>query len=248
MPDVAARDAELRSEGLFAAEGRLLVSRAAEAGLEIVRLFADSAAAGEARALFPRAKILDAGGLSAEAGYNFHRGMLAHVRRPPVPDAAELPAPAGLALALPKITDPGNLGTLLRSALAFGFRTALLGPECLDPFNRKALRSSMGASYALRLLRGGPESLSRWSEGGVEVVAAALEEGAMGVDEWEGSGAGKVCVVLGNEHDGIAPDWRRQCARAVMIPVSGDVDSLNVAVAGSIIMREMSRRALPSRS
>lgn len=274
MADYGLRDAELRAQGLFAAEGRLLVERAFEAGLEVVRLFADRAAADEARALFPGSLILDAEGLSREAGYPFHRGMLAHVRRPALlgaqgedssaaagsaeavssataadttADTTSVPntLPSGLSLALPKITDPGNLGTLLRSALAFGFETVLLGPECLDPFNRKALRASMGASYRLRLVSGGSEVLGEWKKGGVEPVAAALEPGAEPIDEWAPRGKAGTCLVLGNEHDGIPAPWRAQCRRAVMIPVSGLVDSLNVAVAGSILMRELNRRALP---
>ncbi len=246
MADHAAKDAELRAHGLFAAEGRLLVSRAFDSGFEVVRLFADAAAAEEARALFPGVTVLDAPGLSREAGYPFHRGMLAHVRRPRIESLSDLghAVPRGLSLALPKITDPGNLGTLLRSALAFGCTAVLLGGECLDPFNRKALRASMGAAYRLRTVWGEPESLAAWEKGGVESVAATLESGAVSVDEWERRGGAGTCLVLGNEHDGIPAAWRERCSRAVMIPVSTDVDSLNVAVAGSILMRELSRRAI----
>jgi len=220
-----------------------LVSRAFEAGLTVERVFADAAAADEARSLLPSAEILDSPGLSREAGYPFHRGMLAHVRRPEYADNAS--SPRGLTLVLPKITDPGNLGTLLRSALAFGFRSVLCGPECIDPFNRKALRASMGASYVLTLYRGGPEALVRWSDAGLLCWAAALESGAVTVDEWDGGGALGTALVLGNEHDGIAPAWRDACSGAVMIPVSDGVDSLNVAVAGSILMRELPRRGRP---
>lgn len=252
MPDYALRDAELRSQGLFAAEGRLLVTRAFAAGLEIVRVFADAAAADEARALYPGAAVLDADSLSSEAGYPFHRGMLAHVRRPRIVDAA-LPLPQGSGdiirgdvLVLPKITDPGNMGAILRSALAFGFTAAFLGKECMDPFNRKALRASMGAAYRMAFYRGNPECLRSWLAPGTETLAAALEPGAIGVDSL--CALSRVALILGNEHDGIDDRWRQACDRSVMIPVSSDVDSLNVAVAGSIIMREISRRGLLSRS
>lgn len=242
MSDFRARDAELRRRGLFAAEGRLLVSRGIAAGLRPVALFADNAAAEEARGLFPGVTVLEQRELSEEAGYPFHRGMLAHFPRPPFHDPLEVGSgnPRRM-LAVPKITDPGNLGTLLRSALAFGFKTILLGEECLDPFNRKALRSSMGATYALTLCLADPSTLRGLAAQGVRVAAGALEAGAVEA----GPFSGDIALVLGNEYDGIPPDWRAACAGAVKIGVSDEVDSLNVAVAGSIIMREISRPALP---
>lgn len=242
MPEFLARDGELRRQGLFAAEGRLLVTRGIAAGLRPVSLFADRAAAEEARALFPGVSVLERQELSEEAGYPFHRGMLAHFARPSFRDPlGPLPGSPRRILAVPKLTDPGNLGTLLRSALAFGFKTVLFGRECIDPFNRKALRSSMGAAYDLALCPADPSALRGLAERGVWVVAAALESGALEA----GPFGGDIALVLGNEYDGIPPEWREACAGAVKISVSDEVDSLNVAVAGSIIMREISRPGLP---
>ncbi|HNY16687.1 MAG TPA: RNA methyltransferase [Treponemataceae bacterium] len=250
------RERDLRAEGLFVAEGRLLVERAIASGLSVLAVVADQSAAAEARALahgsIP-AYECPKDALDAVAGFQFHRGMLAIARRPPAARAGDqnlaLRAPAGPILVLPEITDPGNLGTLLRSCLAFGFRAAWLGERSCDPWNRKCLRSSMGAAFSLSLYEAESADLSALSRSGFAVLAAAMEENALVSDAGgqlragqlgESIRDGRIALVLGNEHDGIPADWRSACARAVRIPVSTAVDSLNVAVAGSLLMRDFS--------
>lgn len=253
------RDRDLRAEGLFVAEGRLLVERALAAGISVLAIAADGAASGEAIALsggmvpvYP----CDGKTLDAVAGFPFHRGMLAIARRPRLVRAGETDTPSGPILILPEITDPGNLGTLLRSCLAFGFRSAWLGARSCDPWNRKCLRASMGASFTLPLLDAESGDLDRLAEADFAVFAAAMEAGAL-VAGRDGIGAGivrdgarsalerridegRIALVLGNEHDGIPPEWRNGCVQAIRIPVSAGVDSLNVAVAGSLLMRDLS--------
>ncbi len=233
--------------------------------------------------------ILDPPDLDRLAGFPFHRGLLALARRPALERAtpafagslcaAEMSAGSGpgaipsaprRVLCLPESADPGNLGTLLRSALAFGFTDVLLGERSCDPFNRKALRASMGAAFRLRLFEADPSALSLCAANGIPVYAAALEDGAVAVGSPIGalsgapSGAfdvalgggirpdaalqrrsGSFVLVLGNEYSGIPADWRLMCSKALMIPVGPDVDSLNVAIAGSILMWELSCRGLP---
>jgi tRNA G18 (ribose-2'-O)-methylase SpoU len=247
------RDRDLRSECLFVAEGRLLVARAIESSLEVLCVVADPASADEARALcgdrIPFRSCLP-GELDAIAGFPFHRGMLAVARRPNLQRAS--PPFEGPVLVLPEITDPGNLGTLLRSALAFGFRSAWIGTRSCDPWNRKCLRASMGAAFSLPLYEAESGDCGLLSNDGFSVLACALEPGALESGPQALSSdatlanrvsGGRVALVLGNEHDGISPEWRRQCASAVMVPVSDAVDSLNVAIAGSILMRDFSPRA-----
>ncbi len=250
---VRLRDRDLRSEGLFVAEGRLLVARAIESGLELLCVVADPASADEARALcgdrIPFRFCLP-GELDEIAGFPFHRGMLAVARRPDLPRVS--PPIDGPVLILPEITDPGNLGTLLRSALAFGFRSAWIGPRSCDPWNRKCLRASMGAAFSLPLYAAESGDCALLSNDGFSVLACALEAGALESGPQALSAdpilakrvsGGQVALVLGNEHDGTPPEWRRQCVAAVMVPVSDSVDSLNVAIAGSILMRDFSPRA-----
>ncbi len=253
------RDRDLRAEGLFVAEGRLLATRALAAGIPVLAIAADSAAFDEAIALSGGTVPVhqcDGKTLDAVAGFPFHRGMLAIARRPRLERACESGTPSGPILVLPEITDPGNLGTLLRSCLAFGFRSAWLGARSCDPWNRKCLRASMGASFTLPLFDAGSGDLGQLVDADFGVIAAAMEEGALvagrdGIAAGLGSEeardvlercieAGRIALVLGNEHDGIPPEWRNGCTQAVRIPVSAGVDSLNVAVAGSLLMRDFS--------
>ncbi len=257
------RDRDLRSEGLFVAEGRLLVSRAIASRWHVEAIFAAQSCVAEAESFAAQSAsaipvtALGDDELSSIAGFDFHRGMLAVVRRPSILPAREDFAGANLAganlsrdktsyvdsgiLVLPAITDPGNLGTLLRSALAFGFNTVWLGGECCDPFNRKALRASMGAALSLRLRHATPDDLVSLSASGMASYAAEIRDGA--IVAGAGSAAFPCALTLGNEHDGIPEPWRRGCAESIMVAVSGGVDSLNVAIAGSLLMWELSRRA-----
>jgi tRNA G18 (ribose-2'-O)-methylase SpoU len=242
------REKDLRAEGLFVAEGRLLVERAISSGCRVLALFADSAAAAGARDLAGQdipLSVCGADEMSRIAGFSFHRGMFAVARRPVLPEfsGAAVPKtiPSGI-LVLPAITDPGNLGTLLRSALAFGFDTVLLGPETGDPFNRKVLRASMGAALILQLFRAEAGALDALLSAGFSVLAAAMEKNALvsGENVVKMIETQTLALVLGNEFDGIPEVWRKKCTAAIRIPVSSAVDSLNVAVAGSILMRDLS--------
>jgi tRNA G18 (ribose-2'-O)-methylase SpoU len=252
---IGLRDRDLRSEGFFMAEGRLLVERTITAGFTVEVVFADAAAGDEARALAAEAaekgrsipvRVCEAGELDRVAGFPFHRGMMALARRP---DRMRSPAADrhSRILVLPSITDPGNLGTLLRSALAFSYDTVWLGKESCDPFNRKALRASMGAALTLDLREAEPGDLAVIVRCAVEngatfpALAAALEEGAVDAEALRGIGAH--ALLLGNEFSGIPAVWRKVCTQAVRIPVSPEVDSLNVAIAGSILMYELGRRS-----
>jgi tRNA G18 (ribose-2'-O)-methylase SpoU len=261
---IGLRDRDLRGEGFFVAEGRLLVERTIAGGFAVEAVFADAAAEGEARALAARYAgpgssipvfVCDAGELDRVAGFPFHRGMMALARRPDFMRRADASAVFASSLAdqsprillLPSITDPGNLGTLLRSALAFSYDAVWIGKESCDPFNRKALRASMGAALALDLREAEPDDLADITRQATEngrifpVLAAALEEGAVDAEALRGIDAH--ALVLGNEFSGIPEVWRKVCTQVVRIPVSPEVDSLNVAIAGSILMYELGRRS-----
>jgi TrmH family RNA methyltransferase len=253
------RDRDLRAEGLCVAEGRLLVERAIDSGCAVTLIVAGESAADEAAALADRAssrdpapgapvllRICSPAVIDRIAGFAFHRGMLAVVRRPLLRDSSAIGVPGSVAspgavLALPSITDPGNLGTLLRSALAFGFHTVLVGDKTCDPFNRKAMRASMGAVFSLDIQTAEPADLARYAASGIPVYAAELVPGALEAGS-EPVGSGGFVLVLGNEFEGIPPEWRKSCTASVEIPVSGAVDSLNVSIAGSILMWESARR------
>lgn len=255
---IGLRDRDLRSEGLFVAEGRLLVERAVSSSCKVLGICADVAAEEEAR-FFSAGKIpvtvCSSEELDRIAGYPFHRGMFALAERPSIPQASTaisslsvLPAisaqPRSIRkiLILPAITDPGNLGALFRSALAFSYDIVCIGEQSCDPFNRKALRSSMGAILSIPVWATEPENLDLIAGFGIPMLAAAMEENA--IIAGKGTFPGNChALVLGNEYEGIPAAWRERCSCAVCIPVSPAVDSLNVAIAGSILMWELSRQA-----
>ncbi|RAL43922.1 hypothetical protein DM860_014058 [Cuscuta australis] len=146
-------------------------------------------------------------------------------------------------LVLDGIQDPGNLGTLLRSALAFKWDGVFLLPGCCDPFNEKALRASRGACFQLPVLSGGWMQLQKLSENfkmkmlaghpandGRSKTAARLDQGFANSLAHQ-----PLCLVLGSEGSGLSEKSREVC-ELVSIPMSGEFESLNASVAGGIFL------------
>ena len=144
-------------------------------------------------------------------------------------------APAGpLCVALWGVGDPGNVGTILRSALAFGAGSVVLGPGCADPFGPKAVRASMGALFEMPVARvAGVDELPGEL---MALVARAGEPLAAGV-----AAAGEeLTMLVGAERDGLPADVVAACARVVHIQIA--TESLNVAMAATIALYELSGR------
>jgi TrmH family RNA methyltransferase len=137
-----------------------------------------------------------------------------------------------LCVALWGVRDPGNVGTVLRSALAFGAGSVALGPDCADPFAPKAIRASMGAIFALDVAR-----IADPAELPGERIALVARAGA----PLEGPIGTPVTLVIGAERDGLPADVVAQCDRTAHIPIAGE--SLNAAVAASIALYEATRGA-----
>ena len=154
--------------------------------------------------------------------------------------AGEPNAPvAGRAVAPWGIQDPGNLGAMLRSAAAFGFQDALLGPGCADPFSPKALRGSMGAAFLLSIRRLTTDHFSegRW---------VALDHASDSVPLERVDLSGPLRLMVGNEgHGWRDADMPPNCIRAAISSVG--VESLNVAVAVGVACYEVARRQRDAR-
>lgn len=138
-------------------------------------------------------------------------------------------------LALDRINDPGNLGTLLRSALAFGWEGVFLLEESCDPYNDKAIRASRGALFHLPIQQGSWKDLEKIiHENQLKPIVADLEGQA--IDNFKNQE--KLILFLG--HEGAGPSKRvlKMCQK-VHIPMNENTESLNVAVAGSILMYEL---------
>lgn len=212
-----ARRRERDARGRFVAEGEDLVAAARRAGWAPVQLLA---AAGSG---------LD-GEQVEQAVLDSVSGLASGSRTIGVYEARWSPPTGPLCVYLHGVADPGNVGTILRSALAFGAASVVLGPGCADPFGAKAVRASMGAVFAMAVAR------------------------ARGVDELPGervalvAGAGSVLagpagvettLVVGAERDGLAPDVVASCDRVAHIAIA--TESLNAAMAATVALYELTR-------
>lgn len=226
-----------RSEGRFFAEGRKLCPELAK-GAELEILFYTAAAAEKCPELagLPGQHYLVEDHVADKlAGVPAHQGVFG-VFRTPVHTLDEVKA-GGRYLALESVQDPGNVGTLLRSAAAFGFDAVLLGPGCAAPFSPKVLRASMGAAGRLPLgvCRDLEGAIGELRARGVCCLAAALYR-ARPLDEAGRCFPGGVCVVIGSEGQGLRRETVAACDAAVRIPMTDRVESLNAGVAGSILL------------
>ena len=138
-----------------------------------------------------------------------------------------------------QIRDPGNLGTLLRSAAAAGVDAVLLPPETTDAFAPKVLRSGMGAHFRL------PIQSATWDEieqvgklAGLQVFLADMD----GQSCWETDLRQPLALIVGGEADGASESARRLATKSISIPMPGKAESLNAGVAGSVLMFEVVRQ------
>lgn len=145
-----------------------------------------------------------------------------------------------LLLVVDQIQDPGNLGTMLRSAAATGACGAVLLPGSVDATNPKALRAAMGAFFALPVVVASEADLLRYlKKSGVRLVATgANRDLAYDSHDWTGPAA----IVIGNEGAGISPCILAAADTVVSIPMTSEVESLNAAVAMSVLFFEAARQ------
>jgi TrmH family RNA methyltransferase len=145
-----------------------------------------------------------------------------------------------LIVVLAAVQDPGNLGTILRSAEAFGAQAVLALPGTVSAWNSKAVRASAGSVFRLPLLSlDAQECLHRLRQEGVKLWTTAIDgaEPAGQVDL-----TGPVALMIGNEGNGVPPELARQADGALTIACPGPVESLNAAVAASVLLYEASRQ------
>ena len=145
-----------------------------------------------------------------------------------------------LVIVLAGLQDPGNLGTILRSAEAFGATGVLSLPGTVSAWNPKAVRASAGSLFRLPLISASAEDcLARLRAAGVKILSTAVD-GAEAADRIDL--AGPVALIIGNEGNGVPEEVASQADQAVTIPCPGPVESLNAAVAASVLLYEASRQ------
>lgn len=154
----------------------------------------------------------------------------------PEPIAAEVSMPpAGnlrgknRVLALNQINDPGNLGTLIRTALALGWQGVFLIGDSCDPYNEKALRAAKGATLKIPIIEGSFEELLELAKANEWTILSADMNGGTP------PASKKTVLILGNESHGVSPEIKN-ASQSISIPMKGNMESLNVSIAGGILM------------
>ena len=179
------------------------------------------------------------------AGFPVHRGALALAERGRPLDASGIVASDGPLLVLEDVGDPDNIGALFRAAAAFGYAGVLLSPASADPLYRKAIRSSMGWTLHVPFatLQPWPSALNTLRR---HIVALTPDRSAPDIRTLVGPRS--AAVLLGAEGPGLSAAALETATLRARIPMSGEVDSLNVAVAASIAMYELANSALTTGS
>jgi TrmH family RNA methyltransferase len=237
--------------GLALAEGIRLVEEAVAAGVAIRGAAVSSALEGTPRGSALKSALTAAGvrlvevdpaELEALSDTEQPQGIVAAVEpRAWALDDIATP-PGSVMLVLDAVQDPGNVGTMLRTALALGATGVVALPGTAELANPKVLRGSMGAAFRLPAAWADPAALLAWIEArGVELVVAAAD-GAP-VSRQSRRGRPPLALVVGNEGAGVGPILASAARRRVAIPLAPGVESLNVAVAAGILLYEVSRDA-----
>ncbi len=165
------------------------------------------------------------------------QGIVAVARIPREPLAD--PLPEGNYLLTDDISDPGNMGTLIRSAVAAGFKGLLLRGDCVDIHNPKCVRSTAGTLPFLPAWKICDKDISDLRSQGFEILTAQMGTGESVYEMRLGK---RNILAVGNEAHGLSETLREEATRAVHIPIDNRCESLNAAIAGSVIMLAMQHR------
>lgn len=239
---------EPTSEGAVAIEGVRVIEEAVRSGLRFQAIFFSERARDHATRLMPQisshteALLLPDDVFSSAVSTETPQGVAALVKLKParLEDLLEQVNNSFLAVAAAGIQDPGNLGTIIRSAEAFSARGVLLGEKTVSPFNPKVVRASAGSLFREPLVRVKMgEAMGQLKQAGVRVLASSSHKGKP-LDEADFTGA--VLIVIGNEGAGLPAEILALADELVTIPHSARVESLNAGIAASIFLYEAARQ------
>lgn len=246
-------EAQLRNrlepeKGIFIAESPKVIKLALDAGYAPVSFLMDRRhIQGQASELIARCGDIPVYTGSSEllkklTGFELTRGILCAMRRPQLQSAEELCSYGKKRIAvLEGIVDATNIGAIFRSAAALNIDAVLVTPSCCDPLNRRAVRVSMGTVFQVPWTIIGSDS-SDWPKHGInqlrrmgfKTAAMALSQDAISIDDSRLMSEEKLAIILGTEGDGLSRRTIAECDYTVCIPMSHNVDSLNVAAASAV--------------
>lgn len=241
------------ARGIMIAESEIAVRRCLELGAEPVALALDERRldlmSDVVEALPDEVDVLLLEPDDAErlTGYRVTRGVLCALRRPALPSVADAIAGGRRVLVMEGIVDTTNVGALFRCAAALGVDAIVVSPDCCDPLTRRAVRTSMGNVLAVTWARAEGawpgDAYAELRAAGYHVAALALREGATELGDGPLASHERLALVVGTEGGGLTDAAIEAADEAVIIPMSGEVDSLNVGVAAGIALWELRPKA-----
>jgi tRNA G18 (ribose-2'-O)-methylase SpoU len=246
----ALTDLELRTRweppnGLFIAEGELVLRRALRAGYRPRSYLVDEKRIDQVADLAADAPVYAAtpAVLDRATGFHVHRGVLGSFHRAPLRDPESVIAAAGRLAILEDVNNHTNIGAVFRDAAALGVDAMLLSPTCADPLYRRSVRVSMGEVFAIPYARlePWPEALALVRAAGFTLLALTPAADAVPLQRLTPAQRARAALLLGAEGPGLS---RRALAASdvrVTIPMRRGVDSLNVAAAAAVAFWELGR-------
>ncbi len=240
-------------QGAFMAEGLKLVIDALDLGWTIRTLVFARSQRGNAAVEKAAARTVAAGGLVLEVPEK----VLVAITRRDNPQAVLgvfsqrwtalsdiRPQEGDVWVALDRVRDPGNLGTVIRTVDAAGARGVILVGETTDPFSLETVRATMGSIFAVPVARGGAEAFIGWTKAAKVRLVGTHLEGSVDYRRPDYRG-GPLVLLMGNEQQGLPEALAQACDTLIRIPQAGRADSLNLAVATGVALYEARRHAFP---
>ena len=238
-------EAQLRNKlepekGLFIAESPKVINVAIDAGYQPISMLCEARhLQGDAKDILQRVGDIPVYTGSRQlleqlTGYTLTRGVLCAMRRPQPRPVEEIIATARRICVMDGIVDSTNIGSIFRSAAALGIDAVLVTPTCCDPYNRRAVRVSMGSVFLVPWTRfEGPitETLHRH---GFKTMAMALRNDSVLLTDPCLQAEPRLAIIMGNEGDGLPMQTIAQADYVVKIPMKHNVDSLNVNAASAV--------------
>jgi tRNA G18 (ribose-2'-O)-methylase SpoU len=179
--------------------------------------------------------------LASLTGYTLTRGVLCAMKRPVLPSVGDICAQARRVVVIDGVVDTTNIGAIFRSAAALGIDGVLLTRTSCDPLNRRAVRVSMGSVFLVSWTWL-DEPLEHLHEWGFKTVAMALTDDSVAIDDERLCQEPRLAIVMGTEGDGLAKETIASTDYVARIPMSHQVDSLNVAAAAAVAFWQLRAR------
>ena len=247
-------------KGVFIAESPTVIEVALDRGIEPISLLTDKRLLhGSVEKIIKKCEekfphltltvyVAERSVLSSLTGFELTRGILAAMKRPLELTPQQICHGKRRIAVLEEITDSTNIGALFRSAAALGIDAVLVTPTCCDPLCRRAVRVSMGTVLSVPFARIS-KTPKEWEENGINLLhalgfkcaAMALSDDSVNIDDKALLSEERLAVILGTEGTGLKKGTIEAADYTVKIPMSNDVDSLNVGAAGAIAFWQITR-------